>query len=340
MLRFCSVFLAIIFIVISSGCQPRIQAPGDAAPRPPVSGNTVGKSDAGDMKTFPRGSEISGFDDIEKACQLSADHKYTDSIKLFDEMLPKYAGKPVATAYLLAQRGGAYDHAKEPEKAEKDFRDALKQDVSDDIKAIILFQLARNMDQAKNEYGGRQREEEIYDVLRQIEKLQPDFEINSRVGQKAGMTAIRMLVEIEILKGEYAQAAELITKGLTKRPDDRELLDDRAKCYYLLNNMEKAKQDAEKRISLPVNKRKNEPEEISPFVYLILGKNKEALETINQKLNEEPNNPWLYIDSARINIAMKNETKAKENLKKASTLCNSDKNIRKQITEINKMMEK
>ena len=298
------------------------------------------------MEKLPDINDTTGIKEIEEACQLAADGEHRKSIRAFDNLLPKYKDGSVMEAYILAQRGGAYANLKEKEMAEKDFRDALKLKISEHDKAVILFQIAGEYCNYPEKNGIKMKEQEILDILTQIESIEPDFDIDSRICMKARIMALTLMANIMNRRGKYEEAVCYYDRILQVNPNDTEIISEKTRAYFLGGNMKKAREEAKKclesfaRNKVTLKEPPNDLDLISVHVHISLKDYDKALETANFLIREEKNNPYPFVDRALVHYKMGNLKQAQLDLEKARQFSGSEKYIAKNINDLEKILKK
>lgn len=355
MLRKIFVSIVLVCVIFSVGCAEnkpvadgeKYEIPASAiSNHPPTPSVTAAGKIPLKMEKLPSINDTTGIKEIEEACQLAADGRHRESVEAFNRLLPKYKDGGVMEAYLLAQRGGAYGHLNDKEKAEKDFRDALKLKISDHDKAVILFQIAREYGNYPEKNGIKTREQEILDILTSIESIEPDFDIDTRIGTKARITSLTVLANIMNRRGRYKEAVDYYDRILKVNPDDTEIYSEKTRAYYLGGNLERAREEAKKclesfaRNKDASKKPPNELDIVCVYVHISLKDYDKALETANFLIREEKDNPYPFIDRAWVHYKMGNPKQAHADLEKARQFSGGEKYSALNINELENILKK
>ncbi len=355
MLRKIFVSIILLCIFISAGCgNYKPVADGErseivtsaVSTQTPIPSVSIVSEFPPKMEKLPAINDTTGIKEIEEACQLAADGRHRESVEAFNRILPKYKDGGVMEAYILAQRGGAYGHLNDKEKAEKDFRDALNLKISEHDKAVILFQIAREYCNYPEKNGIKTREQEILDILTRIEGIEPDFDIDTRIGTKARITSLNIMANTMNRRGRYKEAVDYYDRILQVNPDDTEAYSEKTRAYYLGGNIEKAREAAKKCLeSFAGNKTMskkppNELDIVSVYVHISLKDYDKALETANFLIREEKNNPYPFIDRAWVYYKMGKLKQAKADLEKARQFSEGEIYSTQSINDLEKLLKK
>lgn len=294
------------------------------------------------MTEFPGVNETSGFTDINDACMLAAEGKYQEAVDAFNILLPKYSDGSVTEAYVLAQRGGAYGHLDDKENTEKDFRDALKLVSSQKQRAVLLFQIAREYSNYPDKNGSMMREQEMFDILKEIKQIEPDFNIDSRIGSKARVMSYNMLGNIMLRRRNYSEAIKCFNEVLKIMPNDIETYADKAKANFLAGDEKSAVADAKQYLNLYSRvdnnqlSQKEKEDSLSVYVFIVLKDLDKALDISNIMVSREQDNPYSYLNRAWVYYKMGNKQKAKADLDTAMELSGSEKYLVLSINDLKK----
>lgn len=287
---------SLVFITGCAGDSKSSMSPHHLGSTSPVaSSSAVLPQSVKSFTKFPDKMETTGFEDIDKACRLSNAGKYEEAVNLFTELLPKYEKSPVAQAFILVQRGGAYNHLKKYKEAEADFKKSLQLDIPEDCKHIINFQIVDLYDDYLGEDDAVTREEKILEILENIKKAKPNFDINSSVSVKAQLSAHIMYADLMTVRRKFDKALESYNAALSLNPKHYDLYCKRAFCYFLAGDKEKAKRDAQKWFQASDGgKNPSSPDsnslECKIFAGIILGNYEETLNIINGLIFKDPEN--------------------------------------------------
>lgn len=249
----------------------------------------------------------SGDKQYVEACSLLGEHKYDESIALFNSYLEKHRdGDEKYDA--LVKRADAYVGLNEYDKAEKDLKEVIGKGKKGATPYLYLAIMYHSLD----------RDAEAYEALKKAYQLNPDLEndsfFNDRTEKNYNKQAA--LADFYTIAGKIAHDAGHSEEGLKYidlaikigplSPISSLAYLEKALIYFKMERYDEAKKYAQIWLDkyAPPTIIAIESHENFSDAYMMIGEYDKALEHINDLIKLKPGFAGLYINRGRIYLRM------------------------------------